>query len=155
MPVPINEWNDAEIKVGAKFRRKKHYNHNRDCDDDNDSGIPVRSAKIGSPFCVLYFIFIDIWTLNFIVNNSHDTDVRASMNARINYLKVVGARFFDWIMKQTDDESSSIIFPLTYAGNYEPISVALRSKKKDQPMCALTAPELDAMRDQIARQINE
>jgi hypothetical protein len=167
MPVSYNEWNE-DSKVGAKHRRRhpKHrqrddrqkrdydHNHQRDYDhinkDYNDT--QIQSAKIGSPFCVLYFIFIDVWALNFIARSARDDDVRDSMNSRIKYLKTIGARFFDWIMTQ---DSGSTIFPLTYVGTYEPMAVALRSKKKDQPMCALTASELDAMRDQIARTLNE
>lgn len=66
--------------------------------------------KIASPFCVLRFLYVDIWSLDFIAKLMPE-----SVNTRKNKLHTIARELFEWII---ECEDITLLFPTTYAGTH-------------------------------------
>jgi hypothetical protein len=74
----------------------------------------VDGARIAGPFCVLRFLYVDIWTLEFIIKMSaHGARDGLIMRKRILYM--AARALWDWILGVEDIAQ---LFPTSYAGLY-------------------------------------
>jgi len=108
--------------------------------------IPYNTAPDGrrfaSPFCVLRFLFVEMWTLEGIARRDDN------MRSRINHLLHIARSLFDWIR----DAPLDILFPTTWAGFYvrENAAMLQRSKKLAQPLFLMDKGDILDLAEHIA-----
>jgi hypothetical protein len=72
--------------------------------------------KIASPFCVLRFLYVDIWTLDFVIKlMTNRSDTQHLLTMRKNKLYNIASELYEWII---NCDNISLLFPITYAGTY-------------------------------------
>lgn len=74
----------------------------------------IKGARIAGPFCVLRFLYVDIWTLEFVIKMSAH-GARDGLIARKRVLYAAARALWNWIL--TVDDIAQL-FPTSYAGLY-------------------------------------
>jgi hypothetical protein len=115
----------------------------------------MNGIAIAAPFCVLHFLYLDIWALSFVARILQG-DARNSLVARRAYLIKLGAQFFDWIVNQCEPE---MMFPAKYIGIYasktEALLGAQTRKKASAPFSVLDSAKLVQLGKEIVARIEQ
>lgn len=113
-------------------------------------------ARYASPWCVIRFLFIDIWSLDAIIEGMRATDstggARESLRARQRYLGALARKLFDWMCV----EQLGKIFPRTFEGFAVPESAAKGRANKGMRLMsesAQSAETLGTLREELAKKI--
>ena len=111
--------------------------------------------KFASPFCVLRFLFVDMWSLDFVAKlTANAGNAVQPLIVRKNKLYSIARELYAWITKCED---IAVLFPPTYAGTYISESDTKRMRgskvKSGAPKIAYAAPEKDmvALADELVK----
>ncbi|MFA5176607.1 MAG: hypothetical protein WC440_00480 [Candidatus Omnitrophota bacterium] len=159
-----------DVRVPDDFRaRKVILRHGDDIVADvfntvDYEPVPVviddKGEQYASPLCVIRFLFIDIWSLDAIIegmsSRENSTGACEALRTRQRYLGALARKLFDWMICAQDDERLAIIFPRTFEGFAVPESSAKGRANKGMRLIAESAQTVETLRtlrEELAKKI--